>query len=130
MNYANISLYAIRLRRHWAEITQYKLRKHYACYTIITQINLHRITQINYANHYANYAIITQYIYANQITQLPKMSSRRLRKYHFSSRRNFSHYAVSNLLMDPEPHGFFLERIVLSLSKNLKFLWVWIITLN
>ena len=38
---------------------------------------------MNYANHYADYAVITQIHYANTITQFPKISLRRLRKYHF-----------------------------------------------
>ncbi len=76
--------------QNYAEITQNKN----AIITQITQLlhNLRRITQINYANHYADYAIITLLNYPNKITQLPKMSLCRLRKYHFSSRRNSDYY--------------------------------------
>ena len=89
-HYANIFVYAIILHRHYAEITQNKLRNHYANYAIITQIHYADITQIHYANHYADYAIITQVHYANNITQFPKISLRRLRKYlfHYASLRN------------------------------------------
>ena len=54
------------------------------------QIHYADITQIHYANHYADYAIITQIHYANNITQIPKNSLRRLRKYlfHYTSLRN------------------------------------------
>ena len=78
------------LRRYYADITQTnyavithfthscanKLRRYYAN-------KLRNITQMNYANHYADYAVITQIHYANTITQFPKNSLRRLRKYHF-----------------------------------------------
>ena len=79
-------VYAIILRRHYAEIMLNKLRNHYANYAIITQIHYADITQIHYANHYADYAIIMQIHYTNNITQFPKISLRRLRKY-------LSHYA-------------------------------------
>ena len=89
-HYANIFCLRNNITQTLRRITQNKLRNHYANYAIITQIHYAEITQIHYANHYADYAIITQIHYANNITQFPKISLRRLRKYlfHYASLRN------------------------------------------
>ena len=88
--------YANRLRRYYADITviitqilRKQITQSLRILRIVTQINYADITQINYANHYADYAIITRIHYANMITQFPKISLRRLRKYHY-------HWAMGN----------------------------------
>ena len=96
-----------RLRSFYAEITQF-LRSHYAEFTHPLRRFYAAITQ-SLRSHYAiitqplcnayamftqrlrkDYAIITQIHYANNITQFPKISLRRLRKYlfHYASLRN------------------------------------------